>query len=162
MAKNIFNDSLDKNKYEIIHTKTFEFYEKCHLAASSVLTPERDFLGKVINDFSKINEDINFYRFIFLTIFPQNKKTYVLLSFLRRHRKSISPLMSQIQQCSILRRKIVFSNLLAINSDNLAISPKVWDRLPESTKLEFIDVFEGTAFAEEDSMLSLKDINLFI
>jgi hypothetical protein len=74
MAKNIFNNSLDKNKYEIIYTKTFEFYEECHLAASSVLTPERDLLGKIINDFSKINEDINFYRFIFFTIFPQNKK----------------------------------------------------------------------------------------
>jgi hypothetical protein len=70
--------------------------------------------------------------------------------------------MSQIQQCSILRRKIVFSNLLAINSDNLAISPKVWDRLSESTKLEFIDVFEKTAFAEENSMLSLENINLFV
>jgi hypothetical protein len=28
--------------------------------------------------------------------------------------------------------------------------------------LEFIDVFEKTAFAEENSMLSLENINLFV
>ena len=160
--KKSFNDAIKEKNFDIIHTRSFEFFEEYHLAASSVLTIENDLQGGIINDFTKINENIKYYRFLYLTVFPQEGKTYILLSFLKKDKKAFSSLMNQIQKSSLQRKKVIISNILAINAENLAVSPKKWCQMSESQKLQFIDLFEETSFQEGDSMTRLKNVNLFI
>lgn len=148
-------DGYDNYKIPPIAGK--EFWDMIHL--ESAFTVEKDLNGKDINNFYDLETDM---KYLYLTIFPQNGKTYVLLSCLRKHKRYLSPLMNQIQEKSVNERKIILSNILAIHVENLTISPSKWEKISEDKRSIFQKLFQDTVMVEGKSMTQLSNINLFV
>jgi hypothetical protein len=157
--KQLFNSALEEDNFDIIYTRIMKFHHEYHIAVSSAFTVEKDLNGKNINNFSDLETDM---KYLYLTIFPQNGKTYVLLSCLRKYKKYLSPLMNQIQDKSINERKRILSNILAIHVENLAISPSKWEQISEDKRSIFQKLFQDTVMVEGKSMTQLSNINLFV
>ncbi|MEA5550596.1 hypothetical protein VB713_06320 [Anabaena cylindrica UHCC 0172] len=157
--KQLFNSALAQGKFNIAYTWIMKFHHEYHIAVSSAFTVEKDLNGKDINNFSDLDTDM---KYLYLTIFPQNGKTYILLSCLRKYKKYLSPLINQIKEKSINERKIILSNILATHVENLAISPSKWEQISEDKRSVFQQLFQDTIIAENDSMTQIKNINLFV
>jgi hypothetical protein len=157
--REMFNSFLGKRDFDIISTRIIKFHEEYHIAVSSAFTVEKDFNGNSINNFSDLETHL---KYIYLSVFPQNGKTYVLLSYLRKNKKFFSAFMNKIFEKSVNEKKITLSNIIAIHVENFAFSPIRWERISEAEKSEFQSLFRTTLFLPGDSMNQFKNINLFI
>lgn len=154
-----FNNNLDKHNYYKIETQILEFPEEYHLAVSSMFAIHTDFDNNILNDITELKTTL---KHTFLTIFPQNGKTYVLISYEKKYRKYFRFINNQIINKSIDEQKIILSNIIALYVENFAISPKKWRELNEEIKNKFYNIFYSTMFSEEINMSKQRDINLFI
>ena len=157
--KQLFNSALDQGKFDMIYTRMIKFHQEYHIAVSSAFTVKKDLNGKDVNNFSDLETDM---KYLYLTIFPQNGKTYILLSCLRKYKRYLSPLMNQIQEKSVNERKIILSNILAIHVENITISPSKWEKISEDKRSIFQKLFQDTVMVEGKSMTQLSNINLFV
>lgn len=157
--KILWNNSLKNLDYTKIVTSCIEFYGCYQIAASSAFAVEYDLLGNQINDFSDFNQDL---KFIFLNVFPQVNKTYVLMSFYRKDKKLFSFINSQIKKRSINQQKIIISNLLLSHVENLVLSPRVWNKLLDKQQDYVKQMFLITVNSLDNHLSNLKNVNLFI
>ena len=153
------NDALRKLDFNKIGTCTIEFHGYYQVAASSAFAVEYDLRGNRINDFSNPDQDL---KFIFLSIFPQGRRTFVLLSFYNKDKKLFSFINNQIKKRSISEQKVIVSNLLLSHVENLVLSPKLWNKLLAEQQDVVKQMFLKTVDSFENHLSNLSDINLFI
>ena len=154
-----WNSALRNLNFDKIGTCVIEFYGHYQIAASSAFAVEYDMQGNQINDFSDLNQDL---KFIFLSVFPQGSKIFVLLSFYRKDKKLFSFLNSQVKKRSINEQKIIISNLLLSHVENLVLSPRLWNKLLAEQQDFVKQMFLMTIHSFENHLSNLKDINLFM
>jgi hypothetical protein len=147
--KNSFNLALDNKKFDIVGTRVMKFQQEYHVAVSSAFTMKNDINGKTINDYSNLNIDL---KHLYLTIFPQDGKTFILFSYLKKYKKYLSSTIDYISKSTVYDRKIIISNLIAIHIENLALSPIRWDLMSESDKENFQKLFNQTIRDDGDSL----------
>ncbi|MEG3437525.1 hypothetical protein V0288_10380 [Pannus brasiliensis CCIBt3594] len=160
--RRFFNQLLLNKKFENIKTRIVIFDNEYHLAVSSCFAPERDLHGKLINEFSHLTVDLNY---IYLTIFPQNGKTFVLFSYLRKNQRKLSAFIDQIDDdnLSMTEKQKIISNMLAIYCENIVLSPERWSKVPDSQQQIFYDVIDSTINTNHIyNLQKLQNINLFI
>jgi hypothetical protein len=137
-----------------------EFHGFYQIAVSSLIAIQYDLYDNEINGFSNhLEQDL---KFIFLSIFPQKNKTFILLSFYRKDRKALSFINKQIIKKSINEQKIIISNLILYYVENFVISPRVWRSISQEKQDTLKQVFFKTITSLEIRLSSLVDINLFI
>lgn len=157
--RQLFNTALDNQEFDIIGTRVIAFQEEYHVAVSSVFTIEKDMNGKVVNDHSCFNVELKFFCF---TIFPQNGKTFILFSYLKKYKKYLNPVINYILKSKIKDRKIIISNLIAAYVENVVLSPVRWEKMADSEKMAFQNLFNKTLFTAGDELNQPKNINLFV
>jgi hypothetical protein len=159
--KKLFNEALDNKKFDIIETRTIKFNGEYRVAVSSFFSPEKDFNGNTINVLSDFNKEVKNFC---LTIFPQNNNAYILISYLKKDKKILYPILKQIEHNkNVKEKKIIISNIIGIYAENFAMSPIDWDKMPEQEQSEFLKLFfEETIFNDKNSLTQLKNLNLFV
>ena len=138
----LFHEAILNKNFELISTKTIELDKEYLIAVSSIFAIEYDFKGNIINDFSElVKNNNNKMKIIFLTIFPQENKTFVLLSYLKENASTFEFLDEQllkIDKTTIIKRL----NLLIANyCENVVYSPKNWQKINKNEKQELIKTF---------------------
>lgn len=158
--KGKLNEALDNKNFDILETLIIKLHGEYKIAVSSFFAVENDFNGDTINSMSDFSKELKAFC---LTIFPQSGKTYVLFSYLKKHKKTLGSVLTQIQKNrSVDDIKKVISNIIVVHTENFVISPSTWDKIPEQEQSIFYKVYFENSSYLEISLSKLEDINLFI
>ncbi len=147
----IFNNSFINNKFDILESYVFKFKEKYNFAVTTCFNPVYDLDGKQINNiYSKDKERL---KGVFLSAFPTNDSFYMVLSCLK---EDYPILMSYFNKITLLdegKLKIFLNNVLPTFSENIVLSPRLWDKWTNFSRKEYERIVIGE-IGEFDKLIS--------
>ncbi|MFS0556362.1 hypothetical protein [Brevibacillus sp. 179-C9.3 HS] len=144
-----FNTNLKNKKYHHIETKVIVYEIEYHIAVSSYIILPYDFEGR------KLNSSVP----IFLSVFPENGKTYVLLSYLKKESNFLNFLDSQLFEQSPDFQRKALSNIIARYVSNFYLSPIRWAHLSRTEKEKTLRLLNKCLSSTPND--NRIDINLF-
>ncbi len=155
MKKNLIND-----EYGELITDTIVLEKRGYLAVSSITMLEEDLNGRVINNIGDLSYPL---APLFINVFPQGNKTFVLLSHFKRNSNRYKFIRNDLMKRNIDEIEVIISNIILSNCENFALSPSWWQRKTKKEQKQFIDFYNGNlGFGENDARI-IKDetLNLF-
>jgi len=154
----MFYSNISVKKFDFLETKRIIFNDEYLIALNSSINLTKDFNGKAIDcleDFKRIPKAL------FINIFPQKGKTYILLSYLSKDRNHFRFLDEQLINQKEKNQKIRLTNLISLNVENLVISPKLWGNFSKNEKEAYQKLFlEQIAWKQPNPSL-IKVYNAF-
>ncbi|KAA0766419.1 hypothetical protein [Bacillus sp. SH5-2] len=157
--KEKMNRYLDTSDFEKVISDVIEFDEDYHIAVSAMTFIELDLHKNVINDLTDFSTEL---APLFVTVFPQNGKTYVLMSYLKEHQEKYEFIKKQILNQDIEEQKVIISNLIVFHFENFALSPKLWNKIPGGMQQKICDYHKEAIREKRKAILNDKNINLFV
>jgi hypothetical protein len=156
-----FVGNIGTSNYSFLETKTIILNREFLIAVNSSINPQYDFDGSYISDLMDFQ---NLPKALFVNVFPQSGKTYILLSYLKRNSRYFEFLDSQLLNKREDVQRIRLSNLLATNIENIALSPTIWNKMSKADKDAYLGLFKETIEFEQgtDSVGIFSKFNLFI
>lgn len=152
-----FNINLKNQNYHHLKTKLIVFDTEYHFVTSSYIYLPYDVYGKKIQ-----NIDSNRYIApLFLTIFPKNGKTYVLMSHLKKDSGLFEFIDKQIFDVDTINQQKIISNIVARYISNFYLSPIRWNSLNEDTRRKTIEELNYCLSGQGRSFID-TDFNLFM
>lgn len=122
--RHTMNEYLDASNFDKIETAVIEFEREYPFAVSDVFHLASDVYGNIVNEYNGLNYN---HSDLYINVFPQAGKTHVLLSYLERDKEKYAFIEEQILEQPVEKQKIILSNMLAIYSNNIVISPDWWE-----------------------------------
>jgi len=159
ISKDRLNNNLQHGKYSNLITQTIALRNNYHIACSSCISLAKDFDGNMINDLTKLNFNL---KYLFLTIFPQNNNTYILLSFFRKDKNTFNFIDTQILNKNEDEQKKLITNLLLKHVENFTLSPSLWNSMEEETRDSISKAFSNNIYFWQTDLKDIEDLNLFI
>ena len=160
-TRRIFIDTFKKTKYNVIETAVIIVDEELPMAVNSSFNLELDPDGNLINDHSETEEALaKRMKPCFLNVFPQNGKTYCLLSYWRRDKKDYA-FMRSLNDLSETMKQVLISNLIATYTENFVANPVFWKSLNRMREDQYLAIF-GSTFKQVHAPFIIDDtFNLF-
>lgn len=138
----IFSIELKKTRqsrnFSRIETSTFELSYESLIAVNSVLYIKYDFQGNLIND---LNDFSTIPAPIFLNVFPQAGKTFILFSWFVKNSKIYQGIISNLNSFSDSQIESIFSKLVIDYCENLFMSPLKYKRISKETRNKIVSKF---------------------
>ncbi len=158
--KKILDEKLMDKEFDSIETFSIAFDQDYKFAVSSIFNLEYDFNNQIVNNLANIKDEM---KPLFLTIFPQNNKTYVLFSYLKKHMEAYRFLKEQLLNSSFEDKTKKISLLITLYCENFVYSPEKWDELTLKDKEKFKFLFHTTIYQEKLNFMNLSPpINFFL
>lgn len=140
-----FSNELKKHRnnrnFNIISTKTYTLSIESLMAVNAFFYIQYDLQGKLINDLSDISKTPSP---IFLNVFPQNKKTYILFSWLSQDSEIYKNILTNLSSRNSSQIEYFFSNLIIYHCENLFMSPLKYKSIPNKLRKLFVTKFMKT------------------
>ena len=130
--KTFFDNGLMNKDFSGIHTCVVTIPETIKFANYSYLGLNYDLNGKRIKNIKN-----NIMKPVFLTIFPEKNNSYILISCLDKHKTTYDKLFKQLDSYSIDLIKYYFTLLLPLYSENIVLSPTLWESWSEEIQMAF-------------------------
>lgn len=140
--KTVFDNALLQKKYDVLTSLVWEFDGFSNFAVTAVEAPMYDFSGNKIQDL--LNPDIR-ARHMYLSVFPENDKTYAIISWLKENDELFSTMKEKLDLLTEEERKNYINNTIPIIAENVAIKPSAWENMSETAKQAFTILFLGMA-----------------
>jgi hypothetical protein len=137
-TRGVFIDTFDTGKYNVLETAVLEIGEELPIAVSSTFNLELAYDGNLINDVSPAGYGTQM-KPCFLTIFPQNGKTYGLISYFRKDKSSYG-FLKNLDSIDDSEKKVILSNLLTSYTENFVAEPAYWESLSNETKKKYSEI----------------------
>lgn len=147
----IFNNSFINDNFDILENYVFEFKERYDFAVSTTFNPTYDLNGKQINDI--YSTDKQRLKGVFLSVLPTQDSFYMILSCLKEDYKSLETYFNQIRALDENNLKIFLNNVLPTFSENIVLSPRLWNKWTNFSKREYEKIVTGE-IGEFDKLLS--------
>lgn len=122
--KQIFDDALFKEEYDIVNSYILELPYEIPFAVSMMNNLEYDLCENTINDL--LNDD--FSKNIYLNIFPANGKSFCIWSWLKTNDFAYGNFIKQFAELDIEDKKNYFNNQLPRWTDSIVLSPTLWNK----------------------------------
>lgn len=141
--KDQLNNAILANDYKFIKSRCRILDKEYCIAVSSVFFLRYDFESNQIQSL----EDVLKLSPIFLTIFPQDGKTFILFSYFQKDSEKFRPFLNQLWQFDneIFTSKL--SLLIALYCENFAYSPRLLQKWTELQKINFLQIFLLTIYS---------------
>lgn len=133
-----FDKALMIDKYNILTSIVWNFDKEIKFAASGGYILEYDLVGNKIQNINCI--DVR-REYIYISIFPEQDKSYCIISWLKSNDELFKNYKNQLESLDINERKKYINNLIPIITENIAINPKAWDGINKYKKEAFIKRF---------------------
>ncbi len=159
ILRTAININLDKKKFYKIITKVIEFDNETPITASSILYIEFDMKGNLINDYCNKRKKL---LPVFLSVFPQKGKTYILISYYKNNKNAFSFIDEQIINQPTLKQKIILSNIIISYIENFFISPDYWAIFTKTIKNKINHIYNNTIAQVNIPLVSDNELNLFL
>ncbi len=155
----LFKSRQDRN-YNILTTKVYQLPYETLIAVNSAFSIYSDLSGKIINDPINYEDKINA---LYLNIFPQNNKTFILLSCFTDDLNIFKNLFSHIDSFTDSQLENIFSQLIIVHCENSFLSPERWKKVPSQKRKKTVSIFQETLFGPDDPnyLTATAPINLF-
>lgn len=127
-----------------------EFENEIKFAGSCFYSPEKDFEGKRIQSIENVDVPLSH---VFLTVFPQEGKTYAIISWFKKDEILFKSYGCFLDKLNNNERKNFVSNELLRSGENIAINPESWENLSREKKeifLQQLDPFLETLIGGSD------------
>ncbi len=160
--KTEFDDILLSKKYHKLETISIELNYEVKFAVNSFFQLEYDLNNNLLNNFSDFDKLI---KPLMLNIFPQNGKSYILLSCFKQDIFLYKEFLETIKKMKKEKLFLTLNNLIAFYCENFVISPDFFDKWSEREKTNFLYKYDiSGAFRIPGSIFDLKEkcvYNLF-
>jgi len=159
--KEILDSSILSENFDDIETKTIIWNKEFPFAVSSIFNLEYDFKNNLINDLGDLSRRP---KPIYLTIFPQDGKTYTLFSYMKKDAETFPFLKEQFLNISQKEQKRRISLMVCLYCENFAISPEKWRGFDKNKRKAITEQFWSSTNLDADNFLNLKQktsFNLF-
>lgn len=146
--------------FTIITANISRFPYESLIAVNSMFYIIHDFEGHMINDLSDTSISPSP---TFLSVFPQNGETFVLLSCFTDELNRFQNIYSQLTYFNQERLEQFYSNLIMTHCENFFLSPNKWNNQLLAKQKEFILRFKQTMFSQKDThyLSNIPPLNLF-
>lgn len=136
-----FDKSLINNNFDVLENYVFEFSDIYDFAVTTMFNPAYDLVGNEINDlYSTEKENL---KSIFLSIIPTKNKFYMILSCLREEYSKLEAYFNQVKNLNEQELKVFLNNVLPTFSENIVLSPRLWERWTPFSKREYEKIING-------------------
>ena len=112
-----------------VYTCVVEIPEQIKFADYAFIAPSHDLNGKRIKHTKR-----GIMHRISVTIFPEQTKSWLLMSCLDSERKIYEALFKQMQEASVQKIKYYLNLVLPLYSENMVLSPTLWNSWPEDIR----------------------------
>lgn len=151
----LFRDILLGRQFEEIQTTRLVLDTPCEIAVSSAVTLPYDFEGKELPHFKGqdwVNPEI-----LFITIFPQEGKTYALFSYGAASTDTFRFLETQLLSKESASLRELLTRLVVHNCENLVLSPRLLKRKGKEFEEQLISEFrKAITLTVGESLLDKK------
>ncbi|MCO15047.1 hypothetical protein DP372_15190, partial [Listeria monocytogenes] len=154
--KMILDKALINGDFDVVDSIVWEFDFPIQFAGSAFEAPTHDLKNRKIQSL----ETNDIIAHLFITIFPENDKSYCIISWLKNSKEILSELVEQIMGLSAKERKDYLNTTLVKNSDNLVFSPKLIERMSKDEEHYFGYTSQGAYLFE--ALLEAMDDELHI
>lgn len=158
--RKVFVDTYSKSKFGAIDTITVITDRELPMAVSSTFNIELSPTGEIINDLSPSGYGSR-VKPCFMTVFPQNGKTYCILSYFRRDRKDFQFLKS-LSESDEVKKEAMISNLITTYTENFVMNPSHWHKLDDTTKSMYEDIYEASILTGPRDFIFNESFSLFL
>lgn len=134
----IFNVNHARRRYWKIKSEVLVLDNAYPIVASSSFKLEMSPDDKIITDLLDLKAK---QTPIYLTVFPQDGKTYCILSW-HHNDDSKYGCLRGLSNKSESEKRVIISNLLTAYVENLAVNPDYWSRLPVNVRKKY-DEYQG-------------------
>lgn len=147
----VFNNSFINNNLDILENYVLEFDEAYDFAVTTMFNPVYDLEGNQINNiYSMEKENL---KSIFLSVIPIKNTSYMIISCLKNEYKYFEQYFNQIKELSQQEIKIFLNNILPTFSENIVLSPRLWEKWTPFSQRQFEKVITG-GIGEFDKLIS--------
>ncbi|MGO1356903.1 YecA family protein [Alkalibacterium gilvum] len=145
-VKDIFDSGLLNRDYSILHYIIWEFDYPISFAGSSFEAPTKDLYNNKIQNLRILDTRASH---IYITIFPENDKSYCIISWLKEDSMKLESLTEQLSGLDFLEKRHFLNRQLVKNSDNLVFSPKLIDFMSPDERDNFGFMSQGSFLFDE-------------
>ena len=156
-VKRFFDKGIVNKDYSGLETCVIEIPERINFATYSCIAIDFDLTGKKIRHTKR-----GFISRLFITIFPEETKPYILLSCLREDIKVYKKFFQQLQTTNLEKVKYYFDLILPLYTENNVLSPRLWENWSEEQQMgyTFFANRKGTQFLLYKQILKFGIYNL--
>ena len=155
-----FNKSEDERNYDVLYSKTLQLNGRSLFAVNSAFSLYYDFDRNEIYDPYDYSIELPT---IFLNVFPQNDKTFIIISCFLEHFNKFKNIFDNLDKFDNSQLEAIISQIIVVHCENLFISPDIWLRISKKKRESFILRFKETTIApaEESYLSNSPPLNLF-
>lgn len=151
---NIFNESFKDNNFDILESYVYKFDERYDFAVTTMFNPTFGINGELLNDiYSKDEERL---KSIFISVLPTQTNSFLIISYLKEDCEHFKEYLKQIKELTDEELKIFLNNLLPTYSENIVLSPRLWNKWTPFSRKEYEKTINGE-IGNFDKLLSLEE-----
>ena len=156
--REFFKATWDRRRFWKIDTEVVEVGQELPIVASSAFNLELDPNGNQVNDLANASATM---RPFYFTLFPQDGKSYALLSWHHSHARAYEGVVG-VGKWDEEAKKVAVSNLLTGHVENFAANPTYWRALPPELAAEFERYFGMSMFTPQVPFIYDDRFSLFV
>lgn len=130
--KEDFDRKILAGEHSGITTCVVKIPGQINFANYAYIAPNHDLNGKKIK-----NKVKGFMHRLAITAIPEKENSYILLSCLEKEKKIYAALFNQLQTSPLDKVKFYMSLLLPLYSENMILSPLLWNKWDEEIKMAY-------------------------
>ncbi len=155
--KDFFDKRILNKDYTGLETCILEIPESINFANYACLALDFDINGNKIKYTHK-----GFISRLFVTVFPEKTKSYVIMSCLKEDYSVYKKLFYQLQNINLNKIKYYLDLVLPLYSENIVISPRLWEKWDDEQQMiyTFLANRQRSQFLTYKTMFALGMRNL--
>lgn len=131
-VKKFFDKGIMEKDYSGLETCIIELPESINFANYACVALDFDISGKKIKHTYK-----GFISRMFITIFPEENKSYMIFSCLKSDYKVYKKFFRQLKMVNVNKVKYYLDLVLPLYSENVVISPRLWEKWNEEQQMAY-------------------------
>ena len=127
--------------FDILYNYVYKFEQQCRFAVTTTYVPASTLDGEeVIDIYSKEKDRLPS---VFLTVIPVNDCSYLIMSCLKLDYAKVKKYFDDIEELDENKLKRFLNWILPTYSENIVLSPKLWESWSEKAKNQYERIVSG-------------------
>ena len=131
-VKDFFDRGIMNEDYSGLETYIVELDESINFANYACIALDFDINGNKIKCKHK-----GFISRLFITVFPEKTKSYIIISCMKEDYKTYTKLFHQLQTVNQEKIKYYLDLVLPLYSENIVLSPRLWEKWDEEQQMAY-------------------------
>lgn len=130
--KRRFDTALISRNFDVLSTQVLEIPGAIEFANFSCIALDYDLNGKRIR-----NTKSKMMNRLFITVFPEEQKSFVIMSYFKKDEKIYGDFVRQLVNKDLWLVKYYLTLTLPLYSENIVLSPRLWEQWNDECQMAF-------------------------